>query len=161
METTGTHIDISDRKIELEGATLLHLNEIRKWTLFLSILGFVAVGLLFFVSFILFMASSFLASSLGSSLPAEQLGLMGPVLGVVYILVAVIYFFPVFYLYKFSVNTKNSLLQIRNGGPSGEHMAQAIGYLKKHFRFIGIMTILMMAIYVLVIIGMAIAVALR
>ena len=44
METTsfGNYVEIKDQKIELEGTALIHLNEIRKWTHFLSILGFPA-----------------------------------------------------------------------------------------------------------------------
>jgi hypothetical protein len=116
----------------------------------------VAVGLLFFVGIIMIAASSILAS-----FPYEQLGFLGPVMGILYFIIAGIYFIPVFYLFKFSQNAKHSLTQIGAGGSSNELMARAIDYLKKHFRFIGIMTIILLAVYLLVIIGLIIAFVVR
>jgi hypothetical protein len=159
METTGTlgnYIEIKDQKIELEGDTLLHLNEIRKWTHFLSILGFVAVGLVLFVGVLLLIASSF-----RSSFQYDPLGSYGPLIGIFYIVFSGIYFFPVFYLYKFSRYAKQSMIRIGSEGPSNELMAHAIDYMKKHFRFVGIFTIVILAVYLLVIIGLIIAFAIR
>jgi hypothetical protein len=44
---------------------------------------------------------------------------------------------------------------------ANEMMAHAIGYLKRHFRYVGIFTIVILALYVVVIIGVVIALALR
>jgi hypothetical protein len=159
METTGTfgnYVEIKDQKIELEGATLLHLNEIRKWTQFLSILGFVAVGLLLFIGVIMLVTTS-----LRSTFQFDQFGILGPWIGIFYILFAGIYFFPVFYLYKFSKYAQHSLMQISSGGSSNELMAHAVGYLKKHFRYIGIFTIVILAVYLVAAIGVMIAFAIR
>ena len=158
METTpfGNYVEIKDQKIELEGATLLHLNEIRKWTQFLSILGFVVVGLLLFVGVLLL-----ITTSLRSVMQFDQYGILSPWIGIFYIVFAGIYFFPVFYLYKFPRYAKHSLIQIGSAGSSNELMAHAIGYLKKHFRFVGIFTIVILAVYLLVIIGLVIAFVIR
>jgi len=159
METTdalGNFVEIKNQKIELEGATLLHMNEIRKWTNFLSILGFVAFGLLFLVGVILLIATSF-----RSSFQYDQLGILGPWMGIFYIVFAGIYFFPVFYLYKFSKYAKHSLMLIDSGGSSTDLMAHAIAYLKKHFRYVGICTIVILALYLMGIIGVIIAFAIR
>jgi len=56
---------------------------------------------------------------------------------------------------------KKSLLQLGSGGMANEMMAHAIGYLKRHFRYVGIFTIVILALYVVVIIGVVIALALR
>jgi len=159
METTGTlenYVEIKDQKIELEGITLLHLNEIRKWTQFLSILGFVAIGLLLFLGVILLVVTFF-----RQPFQYDQLGLMGPWMWIFYLLFALIYFFPVLYMYQFSRYAKQSLMQIGAGGSSGELMAQAIMYLKKHFRYIGIFTVVILAVYLVVIIGAVIVLAIR
>jgi len=159
METPGTpenFVEIRDQKIELEGATLLHMDEIRKWAQFLSILGFVAIGLLILVGVIMFAVTSF-----RTAMSYDQLGMIGPLMGVFYLLFAAIYFFPVYYMYKFSRYAKFSLMQIGAGGPSNALMAQAIAYLKKHFRFVGIFTIVLLAVYLLGIIGLVIALAIR
>jgi hypothetical protein len=52
-------------------------------------------------------------------------------------------------------------MQIGSGGSSSEIMAHAILFLKKHFRYVGIFTIVMLAVYLLVIIGVIIAFAIR
>jgi hypothetical protein len=158
METipTGNYVEIKDQKIELEGITLLHLNEIRKWCQFLSVLGFVAVGLLVFVGILMLVTNS-----VRSMMQFDAYSLVTPWIGIFYIVFALIYYFPVFYLYKFSMNAKHSLMQIGSGGSSNEMMASAIEYLKKHFRFIGIFTLVILGVYLLVIIGLVIALAVR
>jgi hypothetical protein len=158
METSapGNYVEIIDQKIELEGITLLHLNEIRKWTHFLSILGFVAVGLLFFVGILLLVTTT-----LRSAVQFDQYSLLTPWIGIFYIVFAAIYFFPVFYLLKFSILARHSLMRIGSGESSSGLMADAIHYLKRHFRFIGISTIVMLVVYLLVIIGLVIAFAIR
>ena len=159
METTGTlenYVEIKDQKIELEGITLLHLNEIRKWTQFLSILGFIAVGLLLFLGVFMLIISFF-----RSPFQYDQFGMIGPFMWIFYLLFALIYFFPVLYMYQFSRYAKQSLVQIGSGESSRELMAHAIIYLKKHFRYIGILTIVILAVYLLVIIGAIIILAIR
>jgi hypothetical protein len=159
METYGTQgnvVEIKDQKIELEGITLLHMNEIRKWTQFLSILGFVGVGLVIFAGVIMLVTTS-----LRSTMAFDQLSVIGPFLGIFYIVFGAIYFVPVYYMYQFSVNAKKSLMQLGSGGSANEMMARAIGYLKSHFRFVGIFTIVILALYLVVIIGVVIALALR
>jgi hypothetical protein len=91
----------------------------------------------------------------------DQFGILGPWIGIFYIVFAGIYFFPVFYLYRFSKYAKLSLTQINSGGSSTELMAHAIGYLKKHFRYVGIFTIVILAVYLMAVIGVIIALAIR
>jgi hypothetical protein len=159
METTSTPdriMDIQDQKIELQGASLLHLNEIRRWTSFLSILGFIAFGLILAIGIIMLFASS-----LTSSYAFGSMNFLGPWIGIAYIIVAIIYFFPILYLYQFSVHAKKSLLQINAAETSNAYMAEAINFLKKHFRFVGILTIVILGMYLLVIVGVLIMLALR
>ena len=102
-----------------------------------------------------------LATSLRSSMAFDQLSVIGPFIGIFYIVFGVLYFLPVYYMYQFSVNAKKSLMQLGSGGMANEMMAHAIGYLKRHFRYVGIFTIVILALYVVVIIGVVIALALR
>ena len=159
METSslpGNYVEINDQKIELEGLTLLHLNEIRKWSMFLAILGYVGVGVLLFLGVLLFVATSF-----HSSFQPDQLGFIGPWLGIIYIILAAISFFPAFYMYRFSGKARHSLLQIGSLHASNVLMAESIDYLKKYFRYIGILTIVILCIYLIVAIGVFIAFAIR
>jgi hypothetical protein len=154
--TQGTIVEIKDQKIELGGNTLLHLNEIRKWAQFLSILGFVGIGFLLFAGVIMLVVTS-----LRSTMQFEQLGFVAPFIGIFYIVFAGLYFVPVYLMYRFSQDAKKSLLQLGLGGPANELMASAIGYLKSHFRVVGIFTIVLLSLYLVIIIGVIIAVALR
>ena len=160
METTNTpenYIEIKNQKIELEGTTLLHMNEIRKWAQFMSILGFVVVGLLLLVGVIFL-----IALVTRSSMQIDEFGItLDSWMGICYILLALVYFFPVLYMFGFSKFAKQSLLQISSGQSSNELMANAISYLKKHFRYVGILTIVILALYLLVIIGLLIAFAIK
>ena len=59
--------DIEERKIELGKETIKHLNTARKWTMFLSIAGFIFLGLVILVGLI---ASTFLSTfSTGGTIP--------------------------------------------------------------------------------------------
>jgi hypothetical protein len=159
MEQTGlteNHVEIKDQKIELEGVTLLHMNELRKWTQFLTILGFVGIGLILFIGVIMLVISF-----MQTGTPFDQLGLIGHLMWVGYITISVIYFFPVLYMYRFSIQAKKSLLTLGSGDLSKVHMASAIENLKKHFRYVGIVTIIILALYVVVLIGLLIAFALK
>ncbi len=120
------------------------LKEAAKWTKFLSIVGFIAIGLLVVVA--LFFGAIF--SSLSGFGDA---GLGGGFITVIYLLVAVLYFFPVYYMYKFSVNMKSALRE-----NDEDTLTKAFEYLKSHYKFIGILTIIMISFYLLMfLIGIA------
>jgi len=70
-------------------------------------------------------------------------------LPLLYILIAVIYFFPVYYLFKYASGMKKAL-NFRNS----EMVADALTYLKSHHKFLGIMTIVVISLYILFMIGM-------
>jgi hypothetical protein len=160
MEMNGAvenYVAIENQKIELKGVTLLHMDEVRKWTRFMSILGFVAVGLLFLLGIVFII--TFLTRP---PMQLDELGVFfGPWMGIFYIVFAVIYFFPVLYMYRFSLNAKRALVQINSDESSNEFMAKAIVYLKKHFRYVGIFTIIFLVVYLVVFIGIGIAMLIK
>jgi hypothetical protein len=114
------------------------LKETAKWCKFLSVLGFVGLGLLFL--------SSFFISSVYSNMPqaAAMPFNLGIVMTVVYILIIAIYIFPLYYLYQFSLKLKKALLS-----KDDKILADAFEMLKSHYKFIGVFTIIMLSIYIL------------
>jgi hypothetical protein len=66
-----------------------------------------------------------------------------------YAVFAIVYFFPLLYLYKFSVKIESALKTL-----SAEKLEIGLFNLKKHFRFMGILTIVMIALYPIFIILM-------
>ena len=121
------------------------LRETAKWAHFLSIIGFIGIGIIVIVAIFF---SSFMASAY-SEFPGAASS--GAFLTIIYILVAVLYFFPVLYLYKFSSNMKRALAM-----EDEVTLAKSFENLKSHYKFIGILTIVMLSFYILIfVIGLA------
>lgn len=120
------------------------LKEISKWANFLSIIGFIGLGLMvvggMFMSFF---------SGLNDFSGNTTYGLgysMG--VGLVYMVLALIYFFPILYLFKFSKKMKNALVLNNN-----EDFKMAFLNLKSHYKFMGIFAIVIITLYILIFIG--------
>jgi len=121
---------------------LINLEATRKWTLFLSILGFVFIGLM------LLMSVFFLSIFRGIGLPLE-LPTTLPMFSIIpMLIVMVIYFFPIFYLFQFS---RFSKIAVANRDEAS--LARALKFLKLHYQFMGILAIIGIGIYALAIIG--------
>jgi len=120
--------------IELNGRGIHYITEMRKWTLFLSIVGFIGLGLMIIGGFVMVFFSGML--------PGEEIG---PITVLPLMLIAVIYFFPVFYLYQFSSLSKRALLF-----NDTNLVSEALKYLKMHFKFMGVLVIILLSIYIIV-----------
>lgn len=134
----------------LNGEAINFLGQIAKWAKFLSILGFVMMGLL--VVFGLF-AGTFFAKFM----PAGQAGSMPSMaFAIMYSLIALLYFFPIYYLFNFS----NKILRaIRND--SSADLTSAFSNLKSHYKFMGVLAIVFLSFYALMAVIGLIGFALR
>ena len=127
------------KKIELEEDSLKDLDTTRKWSMFIAILGFIAIGILVILSLV---TGVFLSVFKSGDL---QLGAGESVLIFGLLLVfAVIYLFPVLYLYRFSKHAGHAVRTRDN-----IHMKKAFRYLRKYFVYIGILAIVVLAIYLI------------
>ena len=136
------------RKIEIEQKTLDNLNTIRKWTMFIAIIGFILLGLLLIIGLIAgTFLSAFKLGETGLGIP-ESLGL------IVLFVVAVIYFFPVFFLFRFSKHTGNAVQTLNK-----EELHKAFKNLKSYVVYLGVLIIIGLSIYVMALLfaGSAIA----
>jgi hypothetical protein len=124
--------------LELESNALNHLKETRMWANLLAIVGFVFLGLMLLIMVIAFSASGF-----------RMLGKFEMLAFIPMILVMVAYFFPFYYLLMFSRYSKQAIM---NSDTS--LMTLAFKYLKLHYRFMGILLIVFLSIYVIVILIM-------
>jgi hypothetical protein len=120
--------------MELNSRGIHYITEMRKWTLFLSIIGFIGLGMMIIGGFVMVFFSGIL--------PGEG---FGPITVLPMILIAIIYFFPVFYLYQFSSLSKRALLL-----KDTSLISEAMRYLKMHFKFIGVLIIILLIIYLIV-----------
>ena len=127
-------------KPTLSDHAVFYLAEARKWARFISIVMFVMIGLMILIGFMMGAIMDTLTSF--SDQPAMPFS--GGFFMVFYIIMAAVYFFPVYYLYKFSENLGRAL----NTGSEAE-LTSAFEFLKKHYKFIGILTIVMIAFMIL------------
>jgi len=128
------------KKLTLSESAVSNLDITRKWALFFSILGFIWIGFMI----LLFVGLSFVPLGFpGSNAMGFGKLAMIPVI-VMCVVMSVLYFFPIYYLYKFSVFSK---LAIKN--LDSESADTAFKYLKMNFQFIGILTIIVLALYLL------------
>lgn len=133
------------KKIELNDIAVNALRVSAKWSLFLAIMGFIGIGFMIIGAIIM--------TSVMETLPDNGnpiLALKGFV-SVVYILFAALYFPPVYYLFKYSTDMKNAI-QIKDS----EDIGNALNYLKKHHKYLGVSMIVIMSLYVFLIIGVVI-----
>lgn len=117
-----------------------YLKEIQKWALFFAIAGFVSVGMLVLAA--VFMPSLLTATSGLTNPPPGTTA----AIGFMYIIMAVLYFVPTLYMLNFSRRLKSALLR----DDSGE-LVTAFKFLKSHFKFIGILIIVFLSLYVVII----------
>ena len=137
METSAAEI-----KIGLTQEAVKHLDQTRKWTMFLSVLGFIFLGILILAGIFMSLSMSMLDSA----------SAMGPVSGIfiaiIFIIIAVICFFPYLFLYRFSVHAKSSLAQ-----SDARDLTYALKNLSSYYTFIGVLTVIVLGIYALVLVG--------
>jgi hypothetical protein len=132
-----------------------HLWEAAKWARFLSIVGFImcgliVVGAIFAGSFLTTMTSSY-NEGYGSS--AGLTGGMAAFVVIFYIGIAILVFFPYLFLFRFATRMKAAL-------NTNDQLTLNTSFqnLKIMFRYVGILTIVMLSFYALAIL-MAIAMA--
>lgn len=128
-------------ELQLDQTAKDFLKETAKWAYFLSIVGFVGIGLMLVIA--VFAGTIF--ASMGSAMGGAFGSSFGAAMGFVYVFIAAIYFFPVFYLFKFSVNAKKAFRE-----NDSEALSSSLGYLKSHYKFIGIFMAAILALYALV-----------
>jgi len=139
----------------IDQSSRAHLSEAAKWAKFLAIVGFVMCGLIvvmaiFAGSFLAMMSNSY---NDGYSNSARLTGGMGAFVAILYIGIAILFFFPYLFLFRFATRMKAAL-------NTNDQLTLNTSFqnLKIMFRYVGILTIVMLSFYALAII-MAIAMA--
>lgn len=116
------------------------LKETAKWAFFLSVIGFIGIG--FLVILALFSSVIFGSIPQAKVVPFN----LGMAMTVVYLLFAVLYFFPVYYLMQFSNKMKKAL-----ASKNDETLAESFQMMKSHYKFLGVFTIITLSLYALLI----------
>jgi len=132
-------------ELQLDQPSTAYLGEAAKWAKFLAIMGFI------FCAFMV-VAALFAGSMMSAMMSSAGSG-FGSMYGsglftVIYLFGAALYFFPCLFLFRFASQMQDA---IRNHEQS--KLQGSLKNLKSCFRFLGILTIVIIAIYVLILIG--------
>jgi len=133
-----------------------HLSEAARWAKFLAILGFILCILIvilgLFAGSIFEMYSSNRYEGFDRDVKVNTRGL-GVMFSIVYILLALLYFFPCLFLFNFASRMKAALVS-----NDQDILNSSFQNLKKTFRYVGILMIIVLSLYL---IGIVVALAAR
>lgn len=125
-----------------------HLSEAARWAKFLAIIGFIGCGLIalvgvFFGSIFSTLSGGFPSNSPYGDTYSAASG-FGALAAVFYIIIALIYFFPCLFLFRFATKMKTAI-----ASNDQETLNVSFQNLKACFRFIGIVTLVLLCFWVL------------
>ena len=132
--------------INITKETIEYLKETGKWSKFLSILGFSLIGIM--VIFAFFAGSVF---AIFEDHYGTNIGTPGLIITLIYLILGAFYFIPIYYLFNFANHIKHALNE-----QDSYKLNEAFKNLKSHYKFIGISTIVALAIYIFIGIAMLI-----
>lgn len=130
--------NVTSTEITINSKINNFLLETAKWAKFLAIVGFVFIGLIVLGALIALLSGATVYRFSGIS--------GGPfIVGLTYLLMALLYYFPTRYLYNFAVKMK---LAIENSQQN--NLEDGFENLKSLFKFSGIFMIVILSIYALI-----------
>lgn len=124
--------------IVVTSVMIAHLQATKPWVRLMSIILFISVGLMILVGVVMM----FMPATPG-------MGGIGPLIGILYILLSGLYIVPGIFLHRYA----SSIGDLLEGG-GDVAMEAALGSQKSFWRFVGIVTLIVIALYVLAIIFM-------
>jgi len=136
--------------ITIDQSSRAHLIEAARWAKFLAIFGMIMCVLVAIMG--LFTGTTFMSTSTEFSGTAEPLSIFGPNVGIFMILLyvgfAILYFFPCLFLLRFANRMRNAL-----GTNDQLLLNSSFQNLKVMFRYVGILTIIIIVFYIIAIIA--------
>lgn len=129
----------------IDATAKAHLSEAARWARFLAIVGFVLIGLVVIAA--LFAGAIFSTYLNAFSPQGGDVAATGMSVGITLYMIAcaAVGFFPVLFLYRFSAKTKAAL-----ASGDQETLNKSFQNLKIYFRYIGILTIIFLALYAII-----------
>lgn len=124
-------------KIEIEQKTLKILNKTRKWTMFLSIIGFIINGLIIVFGLLTGAFLTIFKAGQAESLVPDQFYIAA------FFFLSVLCFIPVLFLFRFSKFTARAVHNL-----SQKDLHRAFRNLKLLSIYIGIFVIIMLMVYI-------------
>lgn len=125
-----------NEQIILTNLTLNHLESTRKWTLFMSIIGFIVIGLIIIFAFTF--------GSIMDDIPQMGGAFSSAFVIILYLVMAAIYVPPILHLYRFSTRIKTAVRT-----KDDELVESAFNALRAHYTYIGILIVIVLGFYVI------------
>jgi uncharacterized membrane protein len=144
VQTAPENTETSLFELQIDHEVSSHLRETAKWAKFLSIVGFVFIGLI--LVFVLF-AGTMISSYSSSSVIGAALGSGGMVQIVLLLAMIALYFFPCLFTFNFS----NRMLRALRDSDQYTLIA-SFRQLKLCYKFVGILTLVFISLYVLILV---------
>jgi hypothetical protein len=123
-----------------------HLYETARWGKFLAIIGFICCAFIVLGGIVFVSSLGTFQRTYGMNEGGVALSAFGPGIVILYICIAILYFFPCLFLLRFSNKMKSALVADNQAELTGSFQN-----LKVLFRYVGILTIIVLSIYILVI----------
>lgn len=123
-------------RIVLSEENKILLSQIARWGKYIAVIGF-----------ILLLSSALVIIGVGITSKDNQANFSGEYkwsYAIAYLLFTMLYFFPFYFLYKFSDLTFNALYE-----EDSKALTQAFGFLKKHYKYITLISLVGMMFYIL------------
>ncbi|MEP7229988.1 MAG: hypothetical protein ABI691_07035 [Ginsengibacter sp.] len=146
--------DLLNNDLQVSPGGLSYLTESARWGKFLAIMGFILCGFMVLLAF--FIPALFTQIPPYSSMSSSMSSGVKVGMTIVYLFLALMMFFPCFYLYKFSVKMQSAVKAI-----SQENFDESLMNLKSMFKFYGVFTIIILSLYALIIIVSILTAAIR
>jgi len=137
METID-NLDQKNVALEVTEHSKFHLKTAASWSKFMAILGFVGIGLMAMGAIVAIPMGSFMNNYLYSSFPYA-------LIGVSYLAIAILVFFPTLFLFRFSQKTASALAM-----NNPVVLEDAFQNMKRYWKFTGIMTIVALGICMII-----------
>lgn len=135
--------NLSNNQLSITPEIKEFLRETAKWGKFLAIVGFVMMAFLVILG--IFMGTFMGSMMAGMPDTAGLGGAMGGAIGFIYIIIALIYIFPLLYLYRFSTKVKVAIAQ-----DDQQYLYESFLNLKSLFKFMGIFMAIIVGFYALI-----------
>lgn len=129
--------------------TKYFLHTAARWANFIAIIGFIGAGFIALMALIVLVSGTAISQLSQAGGPAAIFGAIGVGgIAIIYLLIAVFYFFFAYYLFRFASSGKKAVLFSNN-----LEMSKSIESLKSFFKLWGIVTIIAIAFSIIAIIG--------
>jgi hypothetical protein len=146
--------DLLNNDLQVSAQAQSYLTESARWGKFLAIIGFILCGIMAVVAF--FVPAFLSRLPPYNSMPGSYASGMQAAMTIVYLLLALLLFFPFFYLYKFSVKMQSAIKMV-----SQQNFDESLMNLKSMFKFYGILTIILLSFYALIFVIAIISLAMK